>query len=130
MKDCNFCLENNLLKGKILAQNDLCYFVESIDPILCHAGMIIPFRHVETPFEMTKEEWLAARSLVEEAKTILDEYNPSGYNIGWNVGSVAGQNVDHVHLHVIARFDDEPLAYKGIRYAFKQKSNRRASQKK
>jgi histidine triad (HIT) family protein len=125
MNKCQFCLESNSLKGDILAQNDLCYFVESINPILKNAGMIITKRHIEAPFAFTNEEWIAIRELLIEAKTILDKYKPDGYNIGWNVGKVGGQNVKHAHLHVVARFKDEPLANKGISYFFKQENNKR-----
>jgi histidine triad (HIT) family protein len=125
MKNCNFCLEDNTLKGKILAETEYFYFVESIDPILCHAGMIIPKRHIETPFEFNDTEWIELKNMLEHAKEVFAKHNPDGFNIGWNVGEKAGQNMPHVHLHVIARFGDEPLAYKGIRYAFKQENNRR-----
>ena len=127
MNQCNFCLENNILKGEILARNDLCYFVESIDPIVRHAGMIITYRHVESPFELNEKEWLAIKNLLLEVKNVLDKHNPSGYNIGWNIGEDAGQNINHAHLHIIARFPDEPLKGKGIRWFFKQESNRRPS---
>lgn len=127
--ECQFCIDNQSLKGEILAQNNLCYFVESIDPVLKHAGLIIPFRHAETPFDLNKEEWNATQDLLHKAKTILDEHNPDGYNIGWNIGADAGQHMFHAHLHVIARFADEPLRGKGIRYAFKQESNQRPDKK-
>lgn len=54
-----------------------------------------------------------------------ERYQPDGYNVGWNSGAVAGQEVFHAHLHVIPRFADEPLAGRGIRYALKQPTNRR-----
>jgi histidine triad (HIT) family protein len=57
-----------------------------------------------------------------------DKEKPDGYNIGWNVFKVAGQNVPHAHLHVLARYSDEPFAGKGIRYFFKQENNKRKSQ--
>ncbi len=126
MNNCKFCLENNILKGEILAQNDLCYFVESIDPILKNAGMIITKRHIETPFDINDKEWQAIRDLLLQVKNILDKHNPDGYNIGWNIGTVGGQHIDHAHLHIIARFKDEPLAKKGICYFFKQESNKRS----
>lgn len=128
MSQCSFCLENNLLKGRKLIENDLCYFVESIDPILKHAGMIITRRHIKTPFEINEQEWIAIKDLLLEIKNLLDKYNPDGYNIGWNVQESAGQTMEHAHLHVIARFKDEPLSGKGIRYAFKQKENKRKSE--
>jgi diadenosine tetraphosphate (Ap4A) HIT family hydrolase len=52
-------------------------------------------------------------------------YKPQGYNIGWNVGSVGGQEIFHAHLHIIPRYEDEPLAGKGIRYWLKQPQNKR-----
>jgi len=125
MDKCKFCLENKILQGKILAKNGLCYFVESVDPILKHAGMIITYRHVSSPFEINNEEWKAIKNLLSDVKRILDKHEPNGYNIGWNIGECAGQNIDHAHLHVVARFKDEPLNGKGIRYCFKQKSNKR-----
>ena len=53
----------------------------------------------------------------------------SKFNLGWNIDPVGGQNVDHAHLHLFGRFADEPLATKGLRYAFKQPSNKRGSAK-
>lgn len=120
-------MENSTLKGGILAESNLFYFVESLDPILRHAGMIISKRHIETPFDLNKEEWTELKSMISDAKKNLEQYKPDGYTIGWNVGKIAGQNVPHAHLHIIARFADEPLAYKGIRFAFKQESNKRPS---
>lgn len=87
--------------------------------------MIIPLRHVETPFELSEGEWLELSTLLKKAKTHFDTYDPQGYSIGWNVGEVGGQNVAHAHLHVIARFADEPLAGKGIRHHIKQLENKR-----
>ena len=88
--------------------------------------MIIPKSHAESPFELSEEEIAATFTLLKEAKIILDEkYNPDGYNVGWNCGKVAGQEVFHAHLHVILRFKDEPLSGKGIRHWLKQENNRR-----
>ncbi len=35
---------------------------------------------------------------------MLDECNPDGANLGWNIDPVGGQNVDHAHLHLFGRF--------------------------
>ena len=125
MLDCPFCLENTLLFGDILVQNEHAYLVTLPDPVLQDSLMIIPLRHAETPFDLNDDEWLALKSLLDEAKKILDARGAQGYSVGWNVGAVAGQHVPHAHLHVFARFADEPLAGKGIRYAFKQPANKR-----
>ncbi|MBT4277307.1 HIT family protein [Candidatus Falkowbacteria bacterium] len=125
MDNCNFCLDNKTLKGEILLENDCCYFVNSLDHVPEYAGMIITKRHIENPFDIDNEEWLAIKEMLLEVKELMDKYNPDGYNIGWNVGEVGGQVVPHSHLHVALRFKDEPLAGKGIRYFFKQETNLR-----
>ncbi len=44
-------------------------------------------------------------ALADAAKQMLDrDFAPQGYNLGINVGEVAGQTVPHVHLHLIPRY--------------------------
>ena len=33
--------------------------------------------------------------------------NPKGYNIGINQGSFAGGSIDHLHIHIVPRYDAE-----------------------
>lgn len=122
---CPFCRENRAKEEPIVLANGSCYLLNSADPVLRCSGMIIPFRHVATPFELTVEEWSDTFDLLAGAKVYLDKAKPHGYNIGWNVGEMGGQTVQHVHLHIIGRFADEPLAGHGIRHHLKQASNRR-----
>jgi histidine triad (HIT) family protein len=92
--------------------------------------VIIPKSEVSSPFDLTDKEWSDSRELLLKVKKYIDEtYKPDGYNIGWNVGAVAGQSVAHAHMHIIPRYADEPLAGKGIRSWFKQPENIRASLK-
>jgi diadenosine tetraphosphate (Ap4A) HIT family hydrolase len=125
MGDCPFCLSANQLKGEILAQTPHCYLVRFDDPVLQSSVMIIPLRHVGTPFDLTREEWIATHDMLAKARQILDADAPDGYSIGWNVHPAGGQSIAHAHLHVIGRFADEPLAGQGIRHALRQKANRR-----
>lgn len=125
ISDCPFCLEAGTLEGEIIARDDHCYIVESIDPVLRDSVMIMPLRHVGTPFELTEDEWRSTHEMLLRARAHLDRAAPDGYSIGWNVSEVGGQSVSHAHLHVIARFADEPMAGQGIRHALKQPSNLR-----
>lgn len=122
---CRFCLDNALLTAPPLFQNETCFFLESADPILPHGGMVIPFRHCATPFELTQQEWLDGFELLERARVYLEAAAPDGFTIGWNVGAAGGQTVEHVHLHIIARFADEPFAGHGLRHHIKQPANQR-----
>ena len=87
----------------------------------------MPRAHRQSTFDLTAGELISTFSLLTEVKVLIDgQYNPQGYNLGWNCGAIAGQTVFHAHLHVIPRYDSEPYAGKGIRYWLKQESNRRS----
>lgn len=127
--NCPFCIPNNTLLCKVLYEDDLWYITDMEDGELKHGYMMITKRHIQTPFDISETEWAQLRELLKRCKVLLDEFVPDGYNLGWNINAVGGQNVDHAHLHLFGRFADEPLAHKGLRYAFKQPSNKRAGVK-
>ena len=94
--------------------------------ILVGSYVIIPKSQVETPFDLSEEEWIDTKKMMNEIKEYLDKkYQPDGYNLGWNVGASGGQNVAYAHFHIIPRYSDEPYAGKGIRYLYKQDKNMR-----
>jgi diadenosine tetraphosphate (Ap4A) HIT family hydrolase len=126
MSKCPFCDFKNDARGTVIMQNEYCLYIECNDNILEGWGMIIPKQHRETVFDLTSEEWEATFSLLREVKKHIDErFQPEGYNVGWNVGKIGGQEVFHAHLHIIPRYKDEPYAGKGIRHWFKQVENKR-----
>ena len=103
-----------------------CIFCEPEEELVVHRGelalvllnrfpyasghlMIAPSRHVGALGELTDEEALEIHRLAERAIAALAEtYAPQGYNLGWNLGRVAGAGVvDHVHLHVVPRWSGD-----------------------
>ncbi len=128
---CPFCIENDLLRVNVLHEDDLWYITDMEEGSINNAVMAITKRHIATPFEINEQEWVNLRNLLRRMKQLIDDKEqPAGYNLGWNIHGTGGQNVAHAHLHLLARYDDEPLAGKGIRYAFKQPSNQRTSESK
>ncbi|MDR6882414.1 HIT domain-containing protein [Bacillus sp. 3255] len=124
---CPLCFPEKDREQSIVLSNDYCIFVQKPQEVLIGSGLIVPKMHRETAFELTPEEWQATFELLQQVKELLDkEYAPQGYNLGWNCGNVGGQEIFHAHMHVIPRFDDEPLAGKGIRYWLKQTTNQRS----
>jgi len=70
--------------------------------------LVMPRRHVGSFFDATAEELDAIWETVRLVKEELDaELHPDGYNIGVNVGEAAGQTVDHLHVHVIPRYEGD-----------------------
>ena len=68
--------------------------------------MVAPYRHVAEYAELTDEEALEMHRLASSAMGALAQtFAPQGYNVGWNLGRIAGAGVvDHVHLHVVPRW--------------------------
>src|SRR5690606_930695 len=123
---CPFCFTKSDQQQQIVLSNEYCYFLQVPQKVLMGSGLIVPKEHRETVFDLTPDEWQATYSLLQEVKALLDEqYAPQGYNVGWNCGEIGGQEIFHAHLHVIPRYEDEPLAGKGIRYWLKQPDNQR-----
>lgn len=70
--------------------------------------MIFPLRHVEDFLNLSDEEALEMHSLTGKAISILrDEFNPSGFNIGCNLGSGSGASMAHIHQHIVPRYENE-----------------------
>ena len=105
-------------KGRWLDENALAFCIDQkgyeVSPGHC---LVCPKRHVPTVFDMTDEEWGACVDLVCRSKVRLDrDKKPDGYNVGINCGQVAGQTVDHAHIHIIPRYaGDDPDPRGGIR---------------
>jgi ATP adenylyltransferase len=68
--------------------------------------MVAPVRHVGDFGELNGDEAVEIHRLASAGLGALSsEYGPQGYNLGWNLGRVAGAGVvDHVHLHVVPRW--------------------------
>jgi ATP adenylyltransferase len=68
--------------------------------------MVAPEHHVGTFGELDEAEALELHRLTAAALAALDTtFHPEGYNVGWNLGRVAGAGVvDHVHLHIVPRW--------------------------
>ncbi len=104
-KPCPFC---NPRPSDIIARNELCYARYDRFPVSRGHLLIIPFRHARDLFSMTMDERVAMLGLVDVCRELVDaRHHPDGYNIGVNIGDVAGQSVLHSHCHMIPRYRGE-----------------------
>lgn len=131
--DCVFCDLDNLRGADVYFENEFCVYASTRDPrdppdVLPGSGILVPIAHRASPFDFTPEEWVATGELLVKAKTVQDErLSPDGYFLSWSPFPRADDHVPHMHahLHVVPRFDDEPLANEGGRSAIKVPENRR-----
>ena len=68
--------------------------------------LVVPNRQVVELSQLTKAEKEDLFSLMEETKSLLDKVlRPQGYNIGINLGRVAGAGIpEHLHIHIVPRW--------------------------
>lgn len=68
--------------------------------------MIAPYQHTADLTELSDAELLEINQLVSACVTwIKRAFNPQGFNIGVNLGTVAGAGIpDHVHWHILPRW--------------------------
>jgi histidine triad (HIT) family protein len=124
--ECVFCDPDLLRAAEVCIEDEHCVYASTRDPrdppdVLPGCGIIVPKAHRGSPFDLTSEEWSSVHDLLLAAKAAWDErLSPDGYLIGWNASPGPGI---HAHLHVVPRFDDEPLAHEGLRSAIKVPEN-------
>ena len=71
--------------------------------------LIAPSRHVGDICDLSKEESSALHEMTKESVKILRKHkNPDGFNIGLNLGTVAGAgHPEHLHYHVVPRWEGD-----------------------
>jgi ATP adenylyltransferase len=70
--------------------------------------MVFPLRHCIDISKLTDEEALDMHRLTARSIEILrEEFTPSAFNIGYNMGRVGGGSIDHLHEHIVPRYENE-----------------------
>ena len=129
-QNCPFCNTDLLWEGdRVLKKGQYCTLIVSNSQSIKGSMYIVTNEHKTSPFELSDEEILETNQFIKIAKQQMDQsLNCDGHNLGWNVGEVGGQALEHVHLHIIPRYQNEQFAGKGIRHWFKLEENRRSIQ--
>tara|TARA_B110001454_G_scaffold19421_1_gene18196 strand:- start:903 stop:1301 length:399 start_codon:yes stop_codon:yes gene_type:complete len=106
MKDPNNpCLFCNVKESGLADENKLAYASYDSYPVTELHCLIIPKRHIKDYFKLTDEEIIACNELIKKIKKEIEikDDTVKGFNIGTNLGKVAGQSVMHCHIHLIPR---------------------------
>lgn len=70
--------------------------------------LVIPTKHYTDLNQLNSESLKNLFNTVQKATTLIrNVINPDGINIGINLGEVAGQRIQHVHVHIVPRFKFE-----------------------
>jgi ATP adenylyltransferase len=105
---CVFCgaIDADDSDGLVVHRGDRVIVLLNRFPYASGHLMVAPFRHTGDLGALEDDETLEIHRLATTALTTLTAVmSPQGFNLGWNLGRIAGAGVlDHVHLHVVPRW--------------------------
>ena len=96
-------------KALIVARSEAAFVLLNTYPYSPGHLMVAPFRHVGELEELTDAELLDANHLLQRSiRALTAAMGPHGFNVGLNLGRVAGAGVPgHAHWHVVPRWNGD-----------------------
>lgn len=104
MADCIFCkIVNGGIPSKKVYENDQVYAFHDISPQASTHVLIIPKKHIETVMDVTPEDQHLFTDIHLAAQEIARQEGvaESGFRLINNCGKDGGQEVFHVHYHLL-----------------------------
>jgi ATP adenylyltransferase len=96
-------------KNFILYRGQLNFVMLNLYPYNPYHLMVVPYQHTSVIENLTDEERNEHFEIVSRCVAVLrKELNPAGFNVGINMGAVAGAGIeDHIHTHIIPRWQGD-----------------------
>ncbi|HEV8179389.1 MAG TPA: HIT domain-containing protein [Gaiellaceae bacterium] len=109
---CVFCRAAALPEDEpelVIHRSELAFVLLNKFPYSSGHLMVAPYRHGSGFDDLEEAEALEVHRLAVEAiEALRAVYSPEGFNVGWNLGRVAGAGiVDHGHVHVVPRWNGD-----------------------
>lgn len=104
--DCLFCkIANKQISAEVVYEDEFATAVLDINPRAKGHIMVLPKVHAENILDLPDEKIDGVFKAVKNVTNILAKaFSPDGFTIGINHGSVSGQTIDHLHIHIIPRW--------------------------
>lgn len=109
---CIFCKRKELdisLDSLVIYKGKLSFILLNKYPYNNGHIMVAPYAHKADFTELNDDELLELSQNIRLGIRVLKKaYNPQGFNIGMNLGSIAGAGVaDHLHWHIVPRWSGD-----------------------
>jgi histidine triad (HIT) family protein len=107
--NCLFCkiISGEISTYKVYEDEDVLAFLD-IEPLTKGHTVIVPKAHVENLLDLDDEKVKKLFLVVKKiAQNLKDKLSLEGMNIGINMGEVAGQAMNHLHIHILPRYEGD-----------------------
>ena len=107
--DCLFCkIIKKEIPAEIIYEDDRSLAILDINPRAPGHAMVMPKIHSQTILDLPENKLgLLFEAVKKVAGLIQKSLKPEGFTIGINQGRISGQVIDHLHVHVIPRFEGD-----------------------
>jgi histidine triad (HIT) family protein len=102
--DCIFCkIGSGAIESDILYRDDNCFVIRDITPKAPVHLLVIPNRHFTYLKSLTPDDHSMIGGMFQAAKDAarVEGLGENGYRLVINQGSDSGQEVPHLHLHLL-----------------------------
>lgn len=108
-ESCVFCkiIEGEIPSHKFYEDEKVVAFLDT-NPVSKGHALVVPKQHVENIHEAEGMDYMWD-AIVDVSNAVKSAFDASGMNIDQNNGSVAGQEVFHLHFHVTPRYDGSEI---------------------
>lgn len=111
MDNCIFCkIINGEIPSFTIYEDNEFKVILDLSPATVGHALVIPKEHSATLTDLSDEKaskiLIVAKKVIEAMKKV---HGFSNYNLIQNNGRLAGQTVDHFHLHLIPRYSIQEL---------------------
>ena len=107
--ECVFCRAAALPEDEpelVVHRGELAFVLLNKFPYASGHLMVAPYRHGSSFADLDEPEALEVHRLsVDAIEALRAVYSPQGFNVGWNIGLVAGAGIlEHGHVHIVPRW--------------------------
>lgn len=107
MTDCIFCkiVDGEIPSRDVYEDRSVLAFLDA-NPLSPGHTLVIPKEHAAMIEDVVESPavWDVTRKLAPQVASAVDA---PAYNVGVNNGAAAGQEVPHVHMHIVPRFEGD-----------------------
>lgn len=108
-EDCIFCqiVEGEIPSRSVYEDGDVVAFLD-VNPLQRGHTLVVPKQHAASIREMSDEDSMAVfRAVHDLVEPVTSAVDADSFNLGLNDGGAAGQEVPHVHFHIVPRFQGD-----------------------
>ena len=106
---CDFPPKNDDEKFLIAYRSEKCFVILNKYPYNNGHVLIVPYQHTGDIAELDDNTMLDVQQTIQKTINVMRNImHPHGFNVGMNIGRVAGAGIDdHLHYHIVPRWDGD-----------------------